>query len=87
MGRIVHSEMHTQLLPATLVASRDHGCTDQGDFNRNFKLFILNLCSPASLEVSEHKFIHGLKSLRPMGLNTSNPFEIPLLDHNVLASD
>ena len=59
----------------------DHGCTDERDFNRIFNVFILETCSPASLEVTEHKYIHSLKSLRPMGLNTSNPFNIRLLDN------
>ena len=59
---------------------KDHNCSDKGDFNRLFRVFILENCSPASLEVKEHKYIHKLKSLRPLGLNKANPFNIPLLD-------
>ena len=58
----------------------DHGCVDKSDFNKFYRVFILKNCSPASLEVQEHKFIHALKTLKPYGLNNENPFNIPLLN-------
>ena len=36
-------------------------------------LYHLN-CSPGRLELKKNKYIHLLKSLRPHGLNTANPF-------------
>ena len=57
----------------------DHSCLDKSDFNKVFRVFILENCSPASLEVKEHKYIHKFKTLKPFGLNSANPFSIPLL--------
>ena len=33
-------------------------------------------CSPGRLELKKNKYIHLLKSLRPHGLNTVNPFVV-----------
>ena len=57
----------------------DHSCLDKPDFNKVYRVFILGNCSPASLEVKEHKYIHQFKTLKPFGLNSANPFSIPLL--------
>ena len=59
----------------------DHNCNNKSDFNDYFRVFILENCSPKALEVKEHKHIHNLNtlSLKPLGLNTANPFSIPLL--------
>ena len=59
----------------------DHGCRDKTDFNKYYKLCILEICSPRVLEIKEHKYIHMLNSLSPIGINISNPFSIPIL-HN-----
>ena len=56
----------------------DHGLTDHGDFNETFKVFIVENCSPKLLEYKENKYIHLLKTLRPLGLNTKNPFGITM---------
>ena len=56
-----------------------HGVTEKSDFNDTYRVLILENCSPKSMEVLEHKWIHKLKSLRPQGINRSNPFSIPLL--------
>ena len=58
----------------------DHSCKIGPDFNAIFRVFILETCSPSSMEVKEHKYIHTLKSLQPSGLNKSNPFNIPILN-------
>ena len=58
---------------------RDHGCLENSDFNSIYRVFILETCSPASLEVKEHKYIHLLDSLQPNGINKSNPFNLPVL--------
>ena len=59
---------------------KEHNCTTSNDFNKVYRVFILDQCSPSTMDVKEHKFIHLLKSLQPTGLNKSNPFNIPLLN-------
>jgi len=57
----------------------DHSLCNKSDF-KNYELFILDICSPKSLELSEHRFIHALKTIKPKGINAVDPFGIPLLD-------
>ena len=57
----------------------EHGCRNKLDFCRNFRVCILEVCSPKVLDVKEHKYIHMLNTLAPRGINISNPFDIPLL--------
>ena len=57
----------------------DHGFRNKDDFGDIYKVSVLKVSSPKVLEVSEHRSIHRLNSLRPNGLNISNPFCIPLL--------
>ena len=56
----------------------EHGCKDRTDFDKNFSVAIISRCSPRDLEYQEHKFIHCLNTLKPNGLNVSNPFAIPI---------
>ena len=56
-----------------------HGCVERTDFKNSYRMFILDTCSPSTLEVNEHKFIQSLKSLRPNGINAVDPFGIPIL--------
>ena len=63
----------------------DHGLGKHTDFNENFNTFILENCSPSQLEVKENKYIHLLRSLRPLGLNTINPFGLTVF-HNPLSN-
>ena len=58
----------------------NHNLTSKNDFENNYKLFLLETCSPKNLEVNEHKFIHKLNTLKPHGLNAVDPFGIPLLN-------
>jgi hypothetical protein len=58
----------------------EHGCSDKSDFNKYYRVFILMNSSPSNLEVNEHKFIQRLKTLKPFGLNSVDPFGIPLLN-------
>ena len=57
----------------------DHNLGMHSDFNDTYRTFILENCSPFTLEVKENSYIHLLKSLRPFGLNTINPFGLPVL--------
>lgn len=57
----------------------EHGLHDKTDFNNNVSACILENASPSSIDVKEHRYIHLLKSLRPSGMNSTNPFKIPLL--------
>ena len=57
----------------------DHNLCNKSDFN-NYELFILDICSPKSLELNEHRFIQSLKTIKPKGINSVDPFGIPLLD-------
>ena len=59
--------------------ANDHGCCDQADFNRLYKVQILENCSPSSLEKKEHCYIHKYKTLFPIGLNKTNPFGLSIL--------
>ena len=58
----------------------EHNKLDRNDFNDCYNVFILLNCSPSSLEINEHKFIQKLKALKPFGINSVDPFGIPLLD-------
>ena len=57
----------------------EHGLRERTDFNKNVSVCILENASPSCLDVKEHRHIHSLKALRPSGLNSVNPFKIPLL--------
>ena len=59
--------------------ANDHGCIDQGDFNRLYQVQIMENCSPSSLEKKEHCYIHKYNTLFPIGLNKTNPFGLPIL--------
>ena len=60
----------------------DHGFSNRNDFGDNYEVRIIDNCSPSSLEVIEHKFIHSLQSLKPIGLNSQNPFGLAILNPN-----
>lgn len=56
-----------------------HNSCSKSDFSKHYRVFILDTCSPSNIEVLEHKYIHSLRTLQPHGINTMNPFAIPLL--------
>ena len=49
------------------------------DFNEVFSVSIIDNSSPKTLEVREHKYIQLLKTLKPLVINTINPFGLLLL--------
>ena len=52
----------------------EHNCIDRNDFNSSYKIFILCNSSPRSLDVNEHRWIQRLKSIKPFGINSVDPF-------------
>ena len=58
---------------------KDHGLRDFGDFDKNYELTVLEKCTPSSLDVKEHFWIQKLRTLSPLGLNSVDPFGLPLL--------
>ena len=58
----------------------DHCCIDRDDFNNSYQIFILLNSSPRTLDINEHKWIQRLKTIKPFGINSVDPFGIPLLD-------
>ena len=57
----------------------EHQLCHRDDFDRNYFVSLLDICSPKVLDVRGHKSIHLLNTLTPNGLNLDNPFAIPLL--------
>ena len=57
----------------------NHNKRDFGDFNKHYELTILEKCSPSTLDVKEHFWIQKLRTLNPLGLNSVDPFGLPLL--------
>ena len=58
----------------------EHNLTNKSDFNKSFKVSILMNCNPSTLDVNEHRFIQKLKCIKPFGINSNDPFSIPLLN-------
>ena len=57
----------------------NHNMRDFGDFNENYEMTLLEKCSPSMLDVKEHLWIQKLRTLNPLGLNSVDPFGLPLL--------
>ena len=57
----------------------EHGLRDKEDFNRHYRVQILEVCSPSRIEKKEHYYIHGYNTLHPIGLNKVNPFGLSRL--------
>ena len=56
----------------------EHGLSNKTDFDLSYSVFILKNSSPKSLEVNEHLFIQKLRTLKPYGINSCDPFSMPL---------
>ena len=56
-----------------------HNLQTDGAFNENYRFTILEHCSPFNLDLNEHKWIQRLKCIKPFGLNSHDPFGIPLV--------
>jgi len=60
--------------------AHEHGLKNNCDFTNNIDVCIIDNCSHKLLEVRENKFIHLLQTLRPMGMNSANPFGLAILN-------
>ena len=58
---------------------KDHGLKIFEDFNNSYEVTILEKCTPSSLDVKEHFWIQKLRTLSPFGLNSVDPYGLPLL--------
>ena len=76
--QIIHSD-DDYALGLHLVSS--HGLQHSKAFNESYTFTILEHCSPFNLDLSEHLWIHKLKCIKPFGLNSHDPFGIPLVLH------
>ena len=56
-----------------------HNLKSDLDFPKVISAFLLDICAPKYLESQEFRFIHGLKTLRPQGINIEKPFDSGLL--------
>ena len=57
----------------------EHGLRTKEDFNRHYRVQILEVCSPSQIEKKEHYYIHKYNTLHPLGLDKVNPFGLPRL--------
>ena len=58
----------------------EHSQHMESDFDKAFTVYIVENCSPSSLDKREHMFIHKYNTLHPNGLNKVNPFKLTQLD-------
>ena len=56
-----------------------HKIRDRRGFNGSFKFTIIELCNPSNIDLKEHLWIQRLKTIRPYGLNSHDPFGFPLV--------
>ena len=57
----------------------EHGLREKGGFNASFKFTVLENCSPNDIDLKEHLWIHRLRTIKPYGINSHDPFGISLL--------
>ena len=77
-GEIGEVENKDEYVPG-LHLFNDHNLRQQDDFDKSYELTILEKCTPASIDVKEHFWIQKMRTLAPFGLNSVDPYGIPLL--------
>ena len=48
-------------------------------FNGSYSFTVLDICNPVDLDLKEHTWIQHLKCVAPFGLNSHDPFGLPLV--------
>ena len=56
-----------------------HNLDYKDAFNDSYVFTILESCNPRDLDLKEHKWIQKLKCVAPYGLNSHDPFGLPLV--------
>ena len=56
-----------------------HGIRDRGGFNDSYIFTVLEICGPRDLDAKEHLWIQRMNAIKPFGLNSHDPFGIPLI--------
>ena len=56
-----------------------HNIRDRKGFNASYRFTILENCNPRSIDLKEHLWIHRLKTIKPYGINSHDPFGIPMV--------
>ena len=49
------------------------------EFDNNFTFTVLEKCNPRDLDLKEHVWVQKLKCVAPYGLNSHDPFGIPVV--------
>ena len=57
----------------------EHNFRTREMFDKTYEVAVIQNVSPLNLETAEHLAIHKYRTLRPNGINTQNPFAIPLI--------
>ena len=78
-GQINESDVDKDEYVPGMHLYNNHNMRDFGDFNENYEMTLLEKCSPSMLDVKEHLWIQKLRTLNPLGLNSVDPFGLPLL--------
>ena len=56
-----------------------HQLSEENAFNDGYKFTALEICNPRDLDLKEHMWVQKLKCINPYGLNSHDPFGIPLI--------
>ena len=54
-----------------------HAVRDSKGFNGSFSFTVLERCNPQNIDLKEHLWIQRLKTVKPYGLNSHDPFGFP----------
>ena len=62
---------------------KEHNVLTRTGLDDNYEFTILEKCTPRSLDVKEHLWVQGLKTISPFGLNLYSPLGFPLLQYDI----
>ena len=78
-GTLQNLDTSNDLYTLGLHLHLEHGCTHPSDFDRLLKFSLLEVVSPAKINVKEFKWMHKLNSFQPIGINVEYPFGLPFI--------